>query len=649
MSLLFKMHIVLVFTFCITFNVFAQKADDVLIKVGNTEVSVGEFRYIYEKNNGANANYSEPSINEYLDLYTKFKLKVEKAKQLKLDTIEALKIELDGYRKQLAGSYLIDKEVTEFLLKELYERIKYDVEFRHIFFPVAENASNKLRADVVQKLKDIKNQITSGTITFEQAAANFSEDKSTSQNGGSMGYFTAKLPSGFYELESAIYQLSTGAVSDVVQTKIGYHLIKVTNKRPARGLIEVAHILLEPSAQVLAENAYNELKRGAKFEDLATAISIDKIHSGNGGKLPVFGINTYDVNFEDVAFGLQNEGDIAKPVLTKSGWHIIKLINRFKPDTYETFAKKMKSQINKDERFNAAKIKLIEDIKKASGYKVDLKELSSFASSLNEEFYSYKWTPDASLQNQKILFSLGGNTKYSVKDFAEHCKSNSRTRLKYDNSKPLTETVDELFNDFVNQKALEYEEKNLPLKYPDFRSLMREYEEGILLFEITRINVWDRANQDTSGLKVFFQNHQNNYFWPEKAMLSTINIKSVDDVEVNSIFEFAKRNDISSLLKKFNDKSNLVEVSETSCEKLNKDCTNLKWEVGAISLPEMTENGYKIVKITEIIPSKPKTLNEARGYAVADYQDFLEKEWIKELSNEFRVVTKQDVLKKLKK
>jgi peptidyl-prolyl cis-trans isomerase SurA len=328
MSLLFKMHIVLVFTFCITFNVFAQKADDVLIKVGNTEVSVGEFRYIYEKNNGANANYSEPSINEYLDLYTKFKLKVEKAKQLKLDTIEALKIELDGYRKQLAGSYLIDKEVTEFLLKELYERIKYDVEFRHIFFPVAENASNKLRADVVQKLKDIKNQITSGTITFEQAAANFSEDKSTSQNGGSMGYFTAKLPSGFYELESAIYQLSTGAVSDVVQTKIGYHLIKVTNKRPARGLIEVAHILLEPSAQVLAENAYNELKRGAKFEDLATAISIDKIHSGNGGKLPVFGINTYDVNFEDVAFGLQNEGDIAKPVLTKSGWHIIKLINR---------------------------------------------------------------------------------------------------------------------------------------------------------------------------------------------------------------------------------------------------------------------------------------------------------------------------------
>ena len=184
MSLLFKIQIVLTFSLCILITGYAQKAEDILMKVGSTDVTVGEFRYIYEKNNGANANYSEASINEYLDLYTKFKLKVEKAKQIKLDTIEALKVELDGYRMQLAGSYLIDKEVTEFLLKELYERMKYDVEFSHIFVPVAENAPNQTKQDAMQKLKDIKNKISSGTLTFENAVSTWSDDRATAANGG---------------------------------------------------------------------------------------------------------------------------------------------------------------------------------------------------------------------------------------------------------------------------------------------------------------------------------------------------------------------------------------------------------------------------------------------------------------------------------
>ncbi|MBK7636155.1 MAG: peptidylprolyl isomerase [Saprospiraceae bacterium] len=269
MSLLFKIQIVLTFSLCILITGYAQKAEDILMKVGSTDVTVGEFRYIYEKNNGANANYSEASINEYLDLYTKFKLKVEKAKQIKLDTIEALKVELDGYRMQLAGSYLIDKEVTEFLLKELYERMKYDVEFSHIVVPVAENAPNQTKQDAMQKLKDIKNKISSGTLTFENAVSTWSDDRATAANGGSMGYFTAKLPSGFYELESAIYKIPVGSVSDVIHTKIGFHLVKVTNKRPSRGLIEVAHILIETPGVEKAENIYNQLKNGSKFEDLS--------------------------------------------------------------------------------------------------------------------------------------------------------------------------------------------------------------------------------------------------------------------------------------------------------------------------------------------------------------------------------------------
>lgn len=649
MSFIFriKVSILLIITTMCVIN--AQKSEDILMRVGNTDVTVGEFKYIYEKNNGLNANYSVASLHEYLDLYKKFKLKVEKAKQQRLDTIEVLKVELDGYRKQLAGSYLIDKEVTEFLLKELYERMKFDVEFSHIFLQVAENAATNVKDEAIAKLKNIKNQISAGNITFENAAMSNSDDKTTAANGGGMGFFTAKLPSGFYELESAIYQLPVGSVSDVIKTKIGYHIVKVTNKRPSRGLVEVAHILLEPAAQDKAMTVYEQLKNGSKFEDLLAVHNIDKTHAGNGGKLPVFGINTYDTKFEDAAFGLAVVGDISKPVQTKSGWHIIKLISKPTPDTYEIFVKKMKSQINKDERFNAAKIKLIEDIKKASGFKADNKELDSFISKLNDEFYSYKWSPEPSLLKENTLVSLGGNAKYSVKDFAEFCKTNSRTRLKYDNTKPKSEAVNELFTDFVNQKALEFEEKNLPIKYPDFKSLMREYEEGILLFEITRINVWDKANQDTTGLKVYFENNKNNYNWPEKAVLSTIEVKSVDQNEVNTIFEFAKVNNMEALLKKYNDKASIITINESQCEKMSKECSNIKWEKGAVTLPEMTDNGYKFSKIVEFIAPKPKSLNDARGYVVADYQDYLEKEWISQLEKEFKVNVKQDVLKKLKK
>ncbi|MBK9734964.1 MAG: peptidylprolyl isomerase [Saprospiraceae bacterium] len=219
----------LVFIFFIAGFVMAQNGDDILMKVGNSKVKVSEFKYIYEKNNGNNADYSPASLNEYLDLYTRFKLKVEKAKQLQLDTISALKSELEGYRKQLASSYLIDKEVTDFLLHELYDRMKYDVEFSHIFVPIAENQSKSARDLAKSKMIEIKAKLVSGML-FEEAAKEFSQDKSTSAKGGAMGYFTAKLPAGFYNLESALYDTKVGQISDIVESKIGYHIIKVTNK-----------------------------------------------------------------------------------------------------------------------------------------------------------------------------------------------------------------------------------------------------------------------------------------------------------------------------------------------------------------------------------------------------------------------------------
>ena len=625
----------------------AQSKDDILLKVGNTDVTVGEFKYIYEKNNGTQADYSEKSLAEYLDLYTKFKLKVAKARQIKLDTISSLMTELDGYRKQLASSYLIDKEVTDFLLRELYDRMKTDVEFSHIFVPAAENAARSVREEAKNKMRDIKSRIVGG-MSFENAAKEYSQDKATADKGGHMGYFTAKLPAGFYELETALYTTPVGQVSDIVESRIGYHLVKVANKRPARGIIEAAHILVKPERKMLADSILLMLKAGAGFDELAAKYSEDKNSAKNGGKLAPFGINTYDKVFEDAAFGIAEDNGLSAPALTKSGWHIIKRIARQAPDTYDVFVRRMKAQISKDPRFDAAKVKLINDIKKSAAFKENRAELQKFAASLNEDFYSYKWTPDSSLA-PAFLFSLAGDKSFTIRDFAAYCKKNTKTRLKYDKSKPAAETVDELYNEYVNETALAYEESSLEKKYPDFKSLMREYEEGILLFEATRINVWDKANQDTVGLQKFYNMNKGKYLWPEKARGNEFKISGTDQKTADKIHSYAKKNDGVKILAKFNKKTKVVEEVPFDYERSEPGLANMEWKEGSISPldKQKTGNAWSFRKIAKIEKSKEKSLNEARGYVVADYQDYLEKQWVEQLSNEFDVVVNKDVLMKL--
>ena len=225
----------------VVFLVQAQNDSDVLMTVGNNNVTVDEFRYIYEKNNGKNADYSKPSLDEYIDLYTKFKLKVEKAKSMKLDTIKALQKELAGYRTQLANSFLTDKEVFNKLVEEIYNRQKEDVRISHILIKVNSRGANQKKMDAEKKLINIKQQLREGK-SFAALAKEYSEDRNSKDKGGDLGFITAYLPTGFYELENVMYNLSPGEVSEPIETKLGFHLVKVTEKRPARYQVEVAHI-----------------------------------------------------------------------------------------------------------------------------------------------------------------------------------------------------------------------------------------------------------------------------------------------------------------------------------------------------------------------------------------------------------------------
>jgi len=634
-------------SFVLTNKLNAQKSQDVLMTIGKSTIEVDEFKYIYEKNNGKSADYSKKSVSEYLDLYKKFKLKVEKAKQTRLDTLENLSAELEGYRKQLASSYLMDKEVTEALLKELHNRMSEDIEFSHIFVASPETANKAQKAEAMAKMKDIEEKLKGG-MAFGEGAKEYSEDKTTSDKGGHMGYFTAKLPNGFYDLETALYTTPVGKISPIVTSRIGYHIITVKGKRPARGQTEVAHILVDQSKKSFIDSIRKMAIAGKEFELLALDHSIDKNTSKIGGKLPFFGINTYEKSFEDAAFGLDKDGDISMPILSKSGWHLIKRISKAAPDSYDILVRKMKSQINKDDRFETAKIKLIRDIKASANFMENTAVLSKFTPNLTDEFYSYKWNVPENL-DKMTLISYNGSLTYDLVDFAEYCRNNTKTRLKYDKAKPLDEAVNELYTEFVNEKTLDFEEKQLVKKYPDYKALLREYEEGILLFEITKINVWDKANQDTIGLKSFYETVKDNYKWEDKAKIASIDIKTDDKKLAAEIYKGLNKKSIQKLMNKYNKNTKVINVTYSEAEESAKEMSGLIKTVGYTTPMEAnsTEDSYSFRKIVALIPSHTKTMQEARGYVVADYQDYLEKEWLVNLKKEFKITVDETELNKL--
>ena len=639
-------------------TIFAQKSDPVLFTVENNPIHLSEFKYIYSKTNGDKADFSKKSLEEYLDLYTKFKLKVQKGKDLKLDTLDSYKKELEGYRQQLAGSYLIDKEVTDKLVEEAYQRTKKDVSISHIFFSCEKEAPARDTLAVYSKAMDAKRRLDSGSITFENLAKEVSDDKSAKENGGLLGYLTAMLPNGFYNLENGIYSLGKGQVSAPIRTDLGYHVIKVNDIRDARGEVEVAHILVRKNenqtyeqGKIKIDSIYGLLQKGSNFEESAKIFSEDKTTGSKGGYVGVFGINKYEKAFEDAAFGLTKDGEYTKPFQSSAGWHILKRISKKDIPAYDIAKRRLKPLVQKDGRHELSKQALIAKIKKDNKFEETPSAVSDFAKTLNnEDFLSHKWkSPEA--RNNTTAFKLAGKN-YTVADVADYMEKAGRRRLTMNKEIPMEEATKSLYKDMVDETCVKYEESMLETRYPEFKALMREYEEGILLFEATKNIVWDKASADSVGLQQYYDGHKNAYKWDDRAVVKQYTIKDASKVRVKEVQDFCKKNTSDKVLEKFNekDKEILLAVQDKTFEKgRNKLVDNTSWKEGEMSQIETDPRSKSVVfyMIEKVIPSSLKNLSEARGYVVADYQDFLEKKWVEELQSKYKVKVNKEVLESL--
>lgn len=630
--------------------------DTVLFTIKNHPVYLSEFRQIYAKTNQEKADFSEASLREYLDLYIKFKLKAQRGRELQLDTTPAFKTEFESYRRQLAASYLVDKEVSGKLVREAFERMQQEVDISHIFIACDKNAKPADTLRAWNRTVNLYKMLQSGA-TFEQLARDSSDDKSAKENGGRLGFVTAMLPDGYYHMETAIYTAKPGETLPPVRSNSGYHILRAHRLRPARGEVEIAHILLrkgktdEENTQkrLRADSVYTALKNGSDWELLCSGVSEDKMSAAKGGNIGFFGINRYQFAFEEAAFALQNDGDISSPVETSLGWHILKRIGRRGFDNFEKVQRALEEKIKRDSRIEVAKQSMIARIRAGGNFQEYPETLARWtAGQIDSIFLTYRWSPDPA-KPQTPLQRYGDVQTYTLADFEAYCFRASRDRMR-GFGQPLQETIDRMYKIWSEEAALHFEESQLEKKHPEYRSLVREYREGMLMFDAANLEVRDRASADSAGLEQFFlQNLTDKYKWGERARVSIYTLQSDDPELLLKIRDYAARNPSAEVLKKFNEKETVLTVSEKTFEKGKNKDLNFIWQPGGMTKAK-TDNVTKTVmftKVEEIIPAAPKTLEESRGYALADYQDYLEKQWLEKLKTEYPVKVDETVFKSL--
>jgi len=631
--------------------------DPVLFTVNDNPVHVSEFKYIYEKSNGKEANYSEASLDKYMELYKNFKLKIARAREMKLDTIPALKRELDGYRKKLANSYLIDKEVTNHLAKEAYERKKTDVRMSHIYFSLKKLKSPSDTLAIYNKAMTLMKKLKSGT-SFEQLASDFSEDKSSKVKGGDIGYFTAIFPNGYYEMEEAAYSTPVGQIVGPVRTVSGYHIIKVTDRRPARGEMEVAQVLFSKDAKdpsivrKSAEKALNVIRSGKlPFDDVAKQFSDDKVTGAKGGYVGYIGINRFEQDFEDAIYSLKKDGDVSGIIESSIGFHIVKRLRKKQIGTYSKEKRAILTKLRKDPRYQLAIDAFVEKTKKEASLNENSAVFNNWAKALPDStFLTHKWRAPKEKSNT-VLLTMKGH-KVTVSDLEEYVYEATRKRLRYGRNTKIKDAAKDLYTDFVNDQVMSYAESKLEAKYPEFKSLMREYEEGILLFDISRKEVWDRASEDSTGLAEFYPSIQQQFMWEERATIVTYTIPKLYEKLLSKMRKRAVKKTPANVLAKYNKKKRIVSMERETIErsKAPEDVEKI-WKQGGITKTVFDVNrqpqtaSFKVIE--KIILEGPKKLEDARGYAIAKYQDYLEAHWVKTLQNQYKVVVNKDVFDSL--
>ena len=657
-----KQIFILGFSF-ISMMMIGQTNDPVIMKINGKDIKKSEFEYIYKKNNNEQV-IDQKTLLEYVELFRNFKLKVAEAETQGLDTTLAFKKELNEYRTQLAKPYLSDLPISEEVVKQEYDRSKEFTEVSHLMLNIPEKAQDEqtmgrpnpiLPADtlaVYKKAEAIYKRIAKGE-KFEKLVAELSEDErsKTADQPGLLGWASAlQLPS---TLENAMYSTAVGKVSKPAQSAFGYHILKINARRQDPGQINAAHILITcpKDADVIVvsdatnkiDSIYNVAIAGGDFAELAKQYSDDKGSGSRGGDLSWFGYGAMVPEFQDAAFALQNPGDISKPIRSQFGFHIIKLIDKRPSLSYEEKKKELIARIERSDRAMELRKPAIEKLKKDNGFSADEKTYKILMDKANT-VYPMDSAYIADFGNDESILFLAGNTPYKVKDFIAYMQSNPNSFYRLS-----TAFLKDKLSAFEEKSLMAEEDKSLESKYPDFKNLMNEYRDGILLFEVSNNEVWEKASKDTTGLQNYFYENKADYTWEKPHFKGYVvhckDAKTMKKMK-KQVAKLGADDAAAFLLKTYNtdDVINVRLDKVLSVQGENSYIDQYIFKSGE----SMPIANYPETFVIGKLLDAPNAYTDVRGLVITDYQNYLEKEWISTLNNKYPVIIYEDVVNSVK-
>jgi peptidyl-prolyl cis-trans isomerase SurA len=632
-------------------TVMPQAIDEkILMTVNGREVTAGEFINMYRKSPDQS---EKEDIDDYLEQFKVFKLKVADAIEQGFDTTRAFRSELGGYRRQLAASYLTDPGIREELIREMYRKSLIEIKASHILLKCPPDAMPKDTLNAWNKAMAIRRRILDGEL-FENAARESSDDRSAVINGGNLGWFA--LYQMVKPFEDAAWSLTPGDISMPVRTSFGYHLIRVSDRRPSMGKIRVAHIMKavpansdEKTVAVAKsgiDTVYKLLSAGRPFGQLAALYSDHKESASGNGELKWFGAGEIIPDFADAAFSISDTGKYTQPVRTIFGFHIIKLLEKKPPPIFDEARPLIESKIRDSDLEALQRQSIIRKLKKEYSFRIDQDVYRWFIKHTDTLIINGKSSYNLKKVPAEDIYTFAGQSM-PARDFAAEV-GNAGFRSSADDPKKF---IDQAIESVSSQQIYEYENSVLERKYSDFRYLMKEFHDGILLFEISSRKVWDRTRTDSSGLYRYYGENKNNYLSKRalEGKLYSLNIpdgmsKLVSTYEKNK----GRPDGDQRMTEKFNDMGDtLLTISERIWSKGDDIAIDgLEWKPGVQTF--IKNNVPSLIFVKNIHEPVPLPFSSIQAEMISGYQDMLMAEWIKQLKDKYVVEIDSEVLAAVK-
>lgn len=637
------------------FSCSTKHSEIIVGKFNDDKITMAEFEKAYSKNAGSYERASKDSLSNYknfAELYMNFRMKLKDAYDRGYDKDKALLDELNDYKKKVGSTYIQEKYLVEPNIKEMYERRKTEIRASHLMIRPEQSGGDEAARQLAQSLLDT---IKSGLKTFEELVPVYSQDQFSKNKGGDIFYFTAgQLP---FEFEDACYKTPKDSIyPEVVRTKFGYHIIKVTDKKPRIPKIHAAHILVSftnaegkvdsAAAKAKIDSVLAKLKAGGDFAELAKEYSDDTGTKDKGGDLGFFERRMMVQPFDEAAFKLE-PGQISDVVETQFGYHIIKLLEKGEIPPFEQDKENLKN-ILKRLRYQDIYNNYVNNLKKENNFTVNENVFDLIIENSDSILIGADY-PHLDKVGDEVIYSYA-NVKQTFAPFYDRMKKDTEfTGKRFDKN-----IINKAVTKYSNDEIIEFKAMGLDTVDAQFAELMEDYKNGIFIFKLQEDEVWNKVEIDSVRLLEFYEKTKENYKWPDRVAFTEIWVRN--DSLAKHYYNLLKdgKADFDSLAKNterfgMKEKGGRYDLTPVNNSELSKKANELK-NIGDFTEVFSQAGGYCILRLDAKDPARLKTFEEARAEVTGAFQEAesksLENEYISSLKKKYQPVIFYEELSK---